>query len=203
MRRFWRPWHDEVVSLAADPKNPWSVPVLVAQIPATGLHSDLEANAAQRAALAGVAGLRDVTTATASFDLSHAGGGKIQVLGHVSARIGQVCVVTLDEIENEISEPVDLMFVPEADIGRLSDLADEEGEESSELPDPPEPIVGGVIDLGRVATDALFLGIDPYPRKPGVAFEAPAAPRDPADHPFAALEALKGDAAVRKKPKKG
>ncbi len=28
-----------------------------------------------------------------------------------------------------------------------------------------------MIDLGRVATDALYLAVDPYPRKPGVVFE--------------------------------
>jgi hypothetical protein len=171
----------------ADPVNPWSAPITVAQIPATGLHSDLEANEAQRAALADVAGLRNVASAAAAFDLSHAGGGKIHVVGRVSARIGQTCIVTLEEIENEISEPVDLMFVPEADI---RDLADEEGEADGEIPDPPEPIMGGVIDLGRLATDVLFLGIDPYPRKPGAVFEPPPAPRDPEDHPFAALTAL-------------
>ena len=33
--------------------------------------------------------------------------------------------------------------------------------------DPPEPIENGIIDLGRVATDALYLAVDPYPRKPG------------------------------------
>ena len=74
-----------------------------------------------------------------------------------------------------------------------------------EVPDPPEPIVGGIIDLGRLATDAVFLGIDPYPRKPGAAFDVPATPPDPEDHPFAALKALKEDAArsAPKKPKGG
>ena len=51
---------------------------------------------------------------------------------------------------------------------------------------------GGVIDLGAVATEFLILGIDPYPRKPGAVFAAPpAAPGEAAEHPFAALAALK------------
>jgi hypothetical protein len=57
--------------------------------------------------------------------------------------------------------------------------------------DPPEPIVNGMIDLGRVATDALFLGIDPYPRKPDAVFDQPEVAADAEDHPFAALKALK------------
>ena len=65
---------------------------------------------------------------------------------------------------------------------------------SEEIPDPPEPIVNGIIDLGRLATDALFLGIDPYPRKPDAVFEPPVEADDPEDHPFAALKALQIDA---------
>ena len=57
--------------------------------------------------------------------------------------------------------------------------------------DAPEPLVGGVVDLGVVATEFLALGIDPYPRKSGVEFTAPAAADDDSPHPFAALAALK------------
>ena len=55
----------------------------------------------------------------------------------------------------------------------------------------PEPIVNGAIDLGKLATEFLVLGIDTYPRKPGAAFAAPETPPDPDEHPFAALRALK------------
>jgi uncharacterized metal-binding protein YceD (DUF177 family) len=185
------------------PDNPWSAPVTVSQIPETGLHSVLEANDAQRAALAAAAGLRDVSSAQASFDLSHAAGGRVQVVGRVTARVGQTCVVTLDPIDCDIDEPIDLMFVPEAEIKHLEDLVDDDAEDE-EIPDPPEPIVNDSIDLGRLATDALFLGIDPYPRKPGAVFEPPPEVVDPEDHPFAALKALqegKEPGTQSKKPK--
>ena len=54
-----------------------------------------------------------------------------------------------------------------------------------------------------MATDALLLGVDPYPRKPGATFEPPAVPADPEDHPFAALKVLREDldSADSKKPK--
>ena len=58
------------------------------------------------------------------------------------------------------------------------------------MPDPPEPIENGMIDLGRLATDVLYLAIDPYPRKQGAVFEPQVAAVDPEDHPFAALKAL-------------
>jgi uncharacterized metal-binding protein YceD (DUF177 family) len=174
--------------------DPWRVPVMVAQIPDTGLHRDVEADAAARKAIAELAGLREIVSARASFDVTPESGGRFQVTGHVTARVGQTCVVTLDPIENDIDEPIDLTFAPPEQIPALADLVDDDVESDVEIPDPPEPIIGGAIDLGRLATDALLLGIDPYPRKPGAAFEPQVTAADPEDHPFAALKALKGDA---------
>ena len=39
-------------------------------------------------------------------------------------------------------------------------------------------------------TSSMWLAIDPYPRKEGVAFEPQVAAPNPEDHPFAALKAL-------------
>jgi hypothetical protein len=183
-----------------EPTDPWRVPIAVAQIPDTGLHRDVEADVAARKAIAEVAGLRVVLSLRASFDVIPKGDGLFQVTGFVRARVGQTCVVTLDPIENDLDEAVDLMFAPPEQIPALADLVDEEAESEVEIPDPPEPIIGGAIDLGRIATDALLLGVDPYPRKPGAAFEPHVTAADPEDHPFAALKALKADADV-KKPK--
>jgi hypothetical protein len=87
---------------------------------------------------------------------------------------------------------VDLVFAPEAEVRKMADLI-EEGQDDAEPPeviDPPEAIVNGIIDLGRIATDAVFLAVDPYPRKEGAVFEAEVTALDPEDHPFAALKAL-------------
>lgn len=173
--------------------DPWSVPVNVVQIPDTGLHRDLEADRAAREAMAEVGGLREVLSASASLDVTPKTGGRFHITGHVRARIGQTCVVTLDPIENEIDEPIDLVFAPPEQIPDLSELVDEATESVKEIPDPPEPIIRGVIDLGRLATDALFLAVDPYPRRPDAVFEPPVEATDPNDHPFAALKALQLD----------
>ncbi|HET7887268.1 MAG TPA: DUF177 domain-containing protein [Bradyrhizobium sp.] len=171
--------------------DPWRVPVVVAQIPEGGLHRAFEASDAIRAAMADVAGLREIMSARASFDLNLKRDGRVHVTGEVHARVGQTCVVTLDPIENDIDEVIDLMFAPPEQIRSLAALVDEAAQsEDDEVPDPPEPIVNGVIDLGRLATDALFLAIDPYPRRPDARFEPPAEVKDPADHPFAALKTL-------------
>jgi hypothetical protein len=79
---------------------------------------------------------------------------------------------------------VDLTFVPMP--------AERHGRREVEvvLEDMPEPLVGGMVDLGALATEFLMLAIDPYPRKPGIEFEAPST-GDASAQPFAALAALK------------
>jgi uncharacterized metal-binding protein YceD (DUF177 family) len=176
---------------AIEQPDPWRVPVAVAQLPDTGLHRDIEADIAARNAIADVSDLREVLSASASFDVMPRSGGRFHVTGHVKARVGQTCVVTLEPIENDIDAPIDLIFAPPDQIPQLADLVDEAAESDEEIPDPPEPIVGGIIDLGRLATDALLLAIDPYPRKPDAVFEPMIETPDPEDHPFAALKALK------------
>jgi uncharacterized metal-binding protein YceD (DUF177 family) len=177
----------------SDQPDPWRVPLVVAQIPETGLHRDLEADAAERAAIADVGGLREILSASASLDVTPKGGGRFHVQGRVRARVGQTCVVTLEPIENDIDEAIDLMFAPPEQIPELATLVDDTADSDVEIPDPPEPIENGIIDLGRVATDALFLGVDPYPRRNDAVFEPPVVPEDPEDHPFAALKGLKLD----------
>jgi len=171
----------------ATSRDPWRVPINVAQIPGDGLHREIEADARARTIMAEAAGLRDMTFLRAAFDLSHRSGGRVHVTGRVQAKVGQTCVVTLEPIDNEIDEEVDLIFAAEEIAPQVAAQIDD-GE--SAVAEPPEPIENGMIDLGRLATDALFLAIDPYPRKQGAVFEARHEVADPEDHPFAALKAL-------------
>jgi uncharacterized metal-binding protein YceD (DUF177 family) len=171
--------------------DPWRVPIAVVQIPDTGLHRDLKADQTICAGVADVGGLREVLSVSASLDVTPMSGGRYHVEGRVRARIGQTCVVTLDPMETDIDEPIDLIFAPPDQIPQMADLVDEAEEGNVEIPDPPEPIENGIIDLGRLATDALYLAVDPYPRKPDAVFEPLVEAPDPEDHPFAALKALK------------
>ncbi|MBK5656488.1 MULTISPECIES: DUF177 domain-containing protein [Bradyrhizobium] len=171
-------------------RDPWRVLINVAQIPETGLHREIVADETARKLMAEVAELREVISAHAEFDVQPKRDGSYHVTGQVQARIGQTCVVTLDPIENEIIEPIDVVFAPPEQIPEMSDLVDDAEEGDEETPDPPEPITGGFIDIGRLATDALFLGIDPYPRKADAVFEQQVEAPDPENHPFAALKAL-------------
>jgi len=172
-----------------DPGSVWSNPISIDDVPERGIHVDLVADETVRAEIAKIAGLRDLPRLTASFDITREGNDALRIAGEVSATLGQICVVTLEPIENEISEGIDLLF---ASRGKGS-IADSEGKITLDFndPDSTEPLPEGDVDLGAIATEFLLLGIDPYPRKEGVVFEAPKTPEDPSKHPFAALEALK------------
>jgi len=162
----------------------WSVLVRLDDIPESGLRLDLSPDSAIRPALARAAGVDEVARLHASFDLMRQGRDGLRVTGHVSATVRQICVVTLEPVENEVEEPVDLVFVP----GGGGETAAREEEITAR--DLPEPLVNGTVDLGAIATEFLVLGIDPYPRKAGAVFTAPET-MEATEHPFAALAALK------------
>lgn len=167
---------------------PWQVPVAVEDVAETGERFDLVADADIRAAVARMAGLRDLPRLEANFEVSRHGAGGLRVAGRVSATVGQACVVTLEALANEVVEEVDLLFVPRPAAEREG----EEAEARQDSLDEAEPLVGGRIDLGALATEFLILGLDPYPRKPGAIFQPPA-DAQAEDSPFAALAALKKD----------
>lgn len=160
--------------------GPWHHRIKVEDVPETGLHLDLQPDEETRAALVRLAGVVSLSAVRASFDISRHGRGGLHVSGEVTATVVQTCVVSLAPMETELSEPVDLLFLPEAPAA-----AEEDAEE-------PEILHEGATDLGLLATEFLVLAIDPYPRKPGAVFAAPTE-ADTGAHPFAALAALKKD----------
>lgn len=169
------------------PGNPWSVPVAVDDIPDTGLHKEIAPPDAVRAELAELAAVRTLEGLSAAFDLTRRGAG-VHVTGTVRARVGQTCGVTLEPMESDVEEAVDLTFAPSPE--GFEAPPESEGKKRRAADDAPHPLVGGKVDLGAIATEFLILGIDPYPRKPGAQFAPPPGEKD-GPHPFAVLEALK------------
>ena len=181
------------------PVIPWSVAIAVADIPETGRRFDLVPDAETRDAIAKVAGVAALPRLEAGFDLTRYGNDGLHIVGRVSATIGQTCVVTLEPIQNEVDETIDLVFMPQPvpaaetenpEQTRASHADDDDVDVDVDIDDAPEVLRDGVVDLGAIAIEFLMLGTDPYPRKPGAVFDAPSA-GDPASHPFAALAALK------------
>jgi hypothetical protein len=163
----------------------WTHRVPIEDIPETGRHFHLVADEATRASLAEAAGLRALPCLEATFEVSRHGRNGLHVAGEVSATVGQTCVVTLDPVDSEVRETIELLFLPPRAEDAVADATvDLDAEE------PPERLDDGAVDLGAVAAEFLMLGIDPYPRKPGAVFRAPQTGEAP-NRPFAALAALK------------
>jgi uncharacterized metal-binding protein YceD (DUF177 family) len=165
----------------------WNVPVRVDDVSETGRHVTLVADAATRSAIADHAGLRSLDRLEATFDITRRGREGLRVTGEVSADVGQVCVVTLDPVDNRVRERVDLDFLPESATEHARTLADTVDDGGAE---PPEFLKDGSVDLGALAIEFLMLGLDPYPRKPDVEFVAPQV-ENVDSGPFAALAKLK------------
>ena len=160
----------------------------ISELPDGGRHFDLEPDAAARAAIAKAAGIVALPWMEAAYDLVPAAGDGVRISGMISATVEQTCVISLEPVTAEISEPVELLLIA-SDAAGASAKADLDPVEDVVA----EPLEGGVVDLGALAVEFLMLGIDPYPRKPGVAFEQPATDQDPVANPFAVLAALKPD----------
>jgi hypothetical protein len=168
--------------------QPWHVPVRLEDVPETGLHLDLMADAPVRAGLAALAGVIDIPRLEAVLDVVRHGNG-LQMTGRVSATVGQTCVITLEPLQNEVDEPINVVFAPVASDFAAVELEAEDLPEDA-LREPPEILSDGTADVGAIAAEFLLLGIDPYPRKPGAEFEPPAEQAGVVS-PFGALAKLK------------
>jgi hypothetical protein len=161
--------------------------VMAEKLPREGLVISFAADAAQRADITAALGLPSVHAFAADLTAGPTSSGRYRVTGEVKARIGQTCVLSGDDFDTDVTAPVDAVF---ADDDRLAAPTKKEIERTLDDEDPPEPLDGGAIDLGALAVEFLALALDPFPKKPGAAFEAPETERDAS--PFAALAALKG-----------
>jgi uncharacterized metal-binding protein YceD (DUF177 family) len=174
---------------------PLSHPIRVEGIKPRGTVVVVTASEAQRAPIAAMLGLDAVERLEARYELAR-NGERVKLEGAIKAAVRQICVVTLEAFPVELDVPLKLDFAPEApepSPRRRGDPGDEteiDIEVRLNEDDPPEPIIDGVIDLGAVTLEFLALALDPYPRKPGVSFDAPAADT-PSQSPFAALAKLK------------
>jgi hypothetical protein len=167
------------------PAQPWHVPVRLEDVPETGLHLELVADEHVRAGLAALTGVTDMPRLEAVLDVFRRGNG-LRVTGRVSATVGQTCVITLEHLQNEVDEPIDVTFTPPS----AADVAMEELSEERDTDEPPEVLSDGTADVGEIAAEFLMLGVNPYPRKPGAEFTPPANQGAPAS-PFAALGRLR------------
>ncbi|WP_294537938.1 DUF177 domain-containing protein [uncultured Rhodoblastus sp.] len=180
---------------------PFSRPVAVASVAESGVRVKYRATEGECAALArqdGLVALRDLVV---EAELVRRGRDGLCAKGRVTALVTQTCVVTLEPFEASVDEPFEIEFVPQAEakaayakaIAEIEAAADKASALAGQM-DPPDPIVGGKVDLGVLGAEFLALGLDPHPRKPGASFgEILAAPAPEKPSPFAALAKIKKD----------
>ncbi len=179
--------------LPSEPPAPeFSRPVDVTTLPASGLQREIAATPAECEALArrfDLPGIGALTARLAIGPIRSGGAAGARVIGHFSARVSQICVLSLEPFESEISEPIELDLLPPESIPDGADA-------DSHLNQSVEPLEGHVFDLGELVAQHLSLALDPYPRRSGVSFASEPGITGESDalarpKPFAALGDLK------------
>ncbi|HER25805.1 MAG TPA: DUF177 domain-containing protein, partial [Rhodospirillales bacterium] len=127
---------------------------------------------------------------------------RLLLQGRLKAKITQSCVVTLKPVITDLDIAIERTFT-DAIKGPRNDSGepDEEGFLSTggqvkNLPDQPDLLVDGGIDLGEVASQQLAIEIDPFPRLDSAAMEdkvqmIETQEVENRENPFAVLQGLK------------
>jgi uncharacterized metal-binding protein YceD (DUF177 family) len=163
-----------------------SLSVRADEVPAAGRRFRVEADEAERRALAAELGISEVVELAAEFDVRPTAGEAFSVRGSLAATVVQSDIVTLEPLRQTIDERIELTLV-----------AAEENAPETSLPVDPEAseerdvFHNGRIELGRLAREHLAVGLDPYPRAPGVEFADHVEDGSLEASPFAALAKLK------------
>lgn len=168
--------------MSATPRQPLSRPIEVGRLPRGRAEISVEATEEECVALARDFRIPAVRDLVGRFAMTGTV-SRLTVTGTVEAVVTQVCTVTLEPFETAVREPVEVVY-SDAPPPEEPEEGPPEG-----APEPPDPIVNGRIDLGALTAEFLALGLDPYPRKPGVDFEPVAS--GPESGPFDVLRRLR------------
>jgi uncharacterized metal-binding protein YceD (DUF177 family) len=121
----------------------------------------IEAEAAERSALARRFGLVAIDRLAADLGLSR-DGAEVAMQGRLSARVTQACAATGVPLDAEVEAPFALVFRPQPDpAGRDDEIELGEAELDVVFYDAAS------IDVGEAVAETLLLNLDPYPRAPG------------------------------------
>ncbi len=131
--------------------------VAVDRLPAS---MTVEATPAELAAVAARLRIPEVRMLRCRFSLRRRG-AVVEANGALAADVVQTCVVSLEPVEQHVTEQFSLRFVPDGAEG-----TDDDPEAPDEI-----PYEGSIVDLGEAAAEQLGLALDPYPRHPEAALE--------------------------------
>jgi hypothetical protein len=112
----------------------------------------------------------------------------VEISGAITAEVTRICGVSLDAFDETIEEPLSIRIVP-AGSPNAPQVQGKELAIDPQADDPPDELTGDSVDIGAYVVEHLALALSPFPRKPGVVFEAPDAPTRPSA--FAELARLR------------
>jgi hypothetical protein len=165
--------------------------VNVEEVPEQGLDLTISADAPTRQALAVADGLAAIDSLEADFHIARRGPAEFNVSGTLRAKVTQICVLSLEPFDTDVVEEMDVDFAPPARAARAAVRAVTLlGGPGVPERDPPDAIVDGMIDVGALAAEFLALGLDPYPKKQGVAFAPVTVTEESDEKPFDVLKKL-------------
>ncbi len=146
----------------------------------------IEADAAERAALATRFDLVSIDRLTAEFRLRRAG-GIVHAEGVIDARVTQACVASALPLANGVRVPIALRFVPEEQTAAHPEIELDADDCDTIGYD------GNAIDIGEAAAETLYLALDPFPRAADAddVLKAAGVIGEEDAGPFAALKSLR------------
>ena len=155
-----------------------------------GLTTDRVATDAERDRIKAELDVLAVDSFHATYTITPQSGGCFGMAGSFTAKVTQACVVTLEPVDQNIDDAIDVTFCPPNKLPEVT------AAERTVLDEPDfEPLVGDTIDAGRVLYELLSTALDPYPRKSETEFSWKDPKAGPEDaqvlKPFAALSKLK------------
>ncbi len=159
-------------------KVEFSRPLIVDRVPRMGSHEVFAAEPAECVALAKRFDLPELYAVKAHLVALPWRGGGLKVTGKIEVELDQTSVISLENFRSTPKFTVERYFLPpKILINAVEDDAD--------------PIENGEIDLGELVSETIGLELDPYPRKPGEAYDDPVldslAAEDKKPSPFAKL----------------
>lgn len=165
----------------------WDKPLRLHELARGPVRLTLEADAGQRAKIAGDLGLESLPSLSADVVVKPWLDGA-EVTGRFKAVVEQICSVSLEPFEQPVEGEIEVRAVP-ADSPNAEQAQGGEMELDPDAADPPDVLTGDAVDVAAYVVEHLALEIDPFPRKPGAEFEY--TPPAEEESPFAVLKKLK------------
>jgi uncharacterized metal-binding protein YceD (DUF177 family) len=163
----------------------------LARLGNAGDTASFAADQAQRAAIAKWSGVLSLEKLEVTVAIAKLGATRFALDFTLAAEVTQACVVTLEPVPAQIAHDFrrELLFT--------GPLRHKPGDDDSEIvldlakDEEPEEIQSLHYDLAVPVLEEYVLSLEPYPRRPGVAFTPQSQPSEPPENPFAVLKGLK------------